>query len=60
MAAFLQLDISSEYPAMCKFILSAEGKNYEVRFILIVIQSVGVTCIALVLQFQDSSFMIRI
>ena len=59
MAAFLQLDISSEYPAMCKFILSAEG-NYEVRFILIVIQSVGVTCIALVLQFQDSSFMIRI
>jgi len=38
MAAFLQLDISSEYPAMCKFILSAEG-NYEVRFILIVVQS---------------------
>ena len=59
MAAFLQLDIPSEYPAMCEFILSAD-RNHEVRFILIVIQSVGVTCIALVLQFQDSSFMIRI
>jgi hypothetical protein len=26
MAAFLQLDISSEYPAMCKFILSADAE----------------------------------
>ncbi len=36
---------------MCKFILSAEG-NHEVRLILIVIQSVGVTCITLVAEIQ--------
>ncbi len=49
MAAFLPPDISSGYPAMGKCILSAEG-NYEVRLILLVIQSSLVPCLASLLS----------
>ena len=51
MAAFLQLDVSPEHPAMRKFILSADGK-YNVRFILIVLQPVSMTRIPLIAEIQ--------
>ena len=51
MAAFLQLHISPEHPAMGKFILSADGK-YNVGFILIVLQPVRMPRVPFIAETQ--------